>query len=709
MKIKTLFRTLLAVMVAVIMSLSLVVFAACDPDGNGPDNSDKPGNQNTDNDPPAEIPAEKVDNILATDYAAIELSGTLGVKALEEGTSYVSGKINLDGSADITFRQEEEEEENYAYIFMREGAVYGLFCDDEVAADKFAEVPADKFKGLVDLEATIEGILGMAGDYVELPEGLELGDLVKGGVDGLNGALLKLANASRAASDKDGVITVDINKAIYNVVADVKGLVSGLKGTTTVGDILGNAALKNYSQLVTELVTPQDLVDAVAAILESFGGEADAPAATDEEYPEYPDESEIAMAYAVMALNILNDVFKAVEPDENSTTYDYLVKVISSQELVDEINAAFKGMGAPSDVLPKKVSEFTLNDILLMAEVDMSVSDIVTAATALIESYTSGVTETSFGVTVEEVTPFVLSNAKILYTYGDSGLTSQKIEADVVVNIYAPDGTKEGETSLDIDLTFDYKATAYAATDFVTLPDLSGVEFGGIVNPPIELSTTLYEGENHVVVPAGETLDFYVSVSYEWEEINIVALNKNLLLSDRYQQSGYDITIENLSQEDYENGYVLTIKVTNNSNEDMKDIIKVSEAAGEGRIKLGILPAETEGDIAVEGTQWRVVAGKTTFDEGESEYFYVEVEETGTYFVAIVVTEGKLPYVEVSDVNEETVECETSEVTASGAAYVFELDAGLYYITVWNSDENFDPVSGTGYIVVCGISPEAMQ
>lgn len=419
---KKVFKTLLAAILAVVMSVTLFAFAGCGDEDNK-DGNDKNNGGTTQ--------VSNEDKLLATEYSALELEATVGIG--DEGEYDVAAKVNLDGNADISVKAlgkgENAGDDFFMYFFMRGWKVYGTFTEAEETDFSAAEL-----EGFVDINQVLESVLGGTG--VELPENiaskLELDKAVDEVLDLVNYLVLNLGKAANAVTEANNSLTVDLNKLMFNAVTDIKGVVNGLTNDTTVGQILANENLKKYVKVITELVTPEELVATLVEAIDGAAGGEGVPAE--------------ATAIIAQVKTLLN----TVKPDANSSTYDYIVKLVGSQELVNLINQA---MGAPEGTgLTKKLTEFKVSELLALADKEELTLD---SLKTMVNQYASIVTATAltFG---EDSKAEAL---KVVYAYeGDYSLKSMAFTGKITI---------EGML-MDIDATLTFNKTAF--TGFATLP-----------------------------------------------------------------------------------------------------------------------------------------------------------------------------------------------------------------------------------------------
>lgn len=140
------------------------------------------------------------------------------------------------------------------------------------------------------------------------------------GSDGIFGnggeLLLRLANANDAIviSETEHTVTLDINAIVYGVADTLKQIINNLTEKTTIKGFLECSAVKYYIDMFTDGITGQDVLDTVAAIIESQSGGA----TTADQIKTY--------------MGILE-----LTPAEDATVYEYLVQLVNSDTFAQAI------------------------------------------------------------------------------------------------------------------------------------------------------------------------------------------------------------------------------------------------------------------------------------------------------------------------------------------------------------------------------------
>ena len=151
----------------------------------------------------------------------------------------------------------------------------------------------------------------------------------------VNILLLNLASAADAVKIESGKATIDINKLVDNALSDATSALQSFTDKTTVGELLDNAIIAKYLSAIFNIFT----VDEVKELLEL-----------------YLEGSEME--------EMINSILAAVEPDANSTTYQYIVKLVKSAELYNLVNGIVGGGALPAGTLDNITLGFIMQMVL---------------------------------------------------------------------------------------------------------------------------------------------------------------------------------------------------------------------------------------------------------------------------------------------------------------------------------------------------------
>ena len=467
-----LMKKITAAGIAAVTAVSVFAFTACD-NGEGGYGDEKSAKEAT-------SVIEKLDEV-KTD--GVSVNGTVKASGMEYGVSALASAAS--GAFDVTLKGKVPYNgtvvEAYKYYFMRDWKIYG--AESLAPVEDYTKLTLEP---VVDLAATIsEG----AGAQANAMLNMYVPAVVNAVVSAETYTLLSLGKVTNSVAYKDNTITLDYNLAIYNMFNDVKSVIDGIEATTTVGDILGNATLKKYAEIFTELVDYEDLVSTVTMIktmLQAQTPQLPAPAAAveggenegDVSEPEYPSETETGLAVVGVIVEVLDSLLKTVTPDANSSTYDYLVKLLSSDELKNKINELYAQTNE-GVLLEKSLDKYTVKDIMSLAMetelTDAQVNEALTATKAEVAEVAKGITAEKFNVTQDGST-VLMDGLKYTFSYDkDYVLLSQTIAGSMSVT--DPTSTPS-TTAITVELSIEYGKSALTlvtlSSKLPAFPDYSG-------------------------------------------------------------------------------------------------------------------------------------------------------------------------------------------------------------------------------------------
>lgn len=436
------FKKFLAALVAVVMAFGIFAFAACDKDDkndktDGTTNGDT-GNGDTGNGggsttkTPAELLLEAVDK--ASSYIELTAESTnvtntesytlpsltdekpSTTKKSESTTSIIiSGKANVEtGNADLTYacseNEGEEEENSLVYYFLRDWKMFSCAAEPDEETGEVEEITdfsetilyyggelSEMVSGFISLiYGKIGGGMAAPATLAEQPS-LDVGALASPALGKVNTVLVRLAVAADTLEVNNGVYSVDVIKTLNKAWTEISAVVEALDENTTVGDVLANATVKKYLSVFTELVPAQTLYNVAVESIKSLSS---------------------AMQ---TALSFLADI----KPDEGSTTYDYLVKLISSNGVKSLLNTILQAkLGASQEIFSTTLDKAKVNDLLALAEMD------VASVKAMLEALPFEISDEKLIVTIEgekETTSITYTELKLGYTVADGKLTEQTL------------------------------------------------------------------------------------------------------------------------------------------------------------------------------------------------------------------------------------------------------------------------------------------
>lgn len=416
------YKKITALAVALTMGCSVVAFAACTPK-----DEEETGNNNL----PTGTPAQAIDttfssaleeakNYLSLNYTN-KMTGTEVNTVTENGalkstetTTYernmaISGKVDLqNGNADLLaklvstyestdknkdFTSQLQYNNSTSYAFIRDWNAFTYDTPDNKEVTDFTGVQLEYGSSLkIDWEEILGQFIPTDGDsdtydaessgspIPDLSVLPQTGDLVSLGLLGENVVLVRLAAAANTLNNKNGVYSIDLIETFDAIINEVGSVVAALEEKNTVGDILNNAIIKKYFSVITELVPVETVKDTVATAIKAVSANEN--------------------LQSVMP-QIKNDL-NALKTINASTTYDYIVSLVSSQNLVNILNTLFgsmQGVAAASSssggaLFTKTLDKYTVGDVLstlnAVAQSDVSLKDLQVAYKYLMQSICDG-------------------------------------------------------------------------------------------------------------------------------------------------------------------------------------------------------------------------------------------------------------------------------------------------------------------------------
>lgn len=563
--------------VAAVMGCSVFAFTACNPD-NGNDDNDDNGNNAVVG--VAGEHAALINGALGQEIKAFGADFNVTVNTAYDYYNYVNGKkadkiegrsstsvfdavVNLKanletGDLDVSHVIEntysEQTETSYMYVFLRAGK---LFVSDYLE------------NAITDYSKAEFLYAGALKDFMELPEGGEDMDEITGVLDEILGNVnveeeigaavegvlglesytaMALADSFGALTVESGKATVDLNKAVYNAVKAVKEFLGGISINTTVGEILNNKTLKGVLSPFINLIAPADLVKAIKDNLVA------------------PDGSDIQTEQVYEMLKEIADKI-LLKPNANETTYDYLVRVISSEELKNVVNDLIKEFtGSTQLSIDKTFDKLTVGFMLGMGGItETQFKEKLNSIKAFVDTLLQNVTEQSVTITSSgvagndgpsvgegEVSPaaeeegltFIIENTfenvKIVYSLNGNEITGQRVTAKVTNSqgMLFDEEWLESVAVINVDASVEYEAT-------VSLADINAAK-------TIEIEKVYESISQNIGIYADDT---YVSLN-----VTNVVDNKGGLLGIMVEYDGKALEFEDYGDlkecyiEDFENG-----------------------------------------------------------------------------------------------------------------------------------------------------------
>lgn len=399
-------KKITAFAVAMTMGCSIAAFAACNPDGIGD------GEEGELTNPPAQL----IDAALASalkqekQYANLNFVGKMSYVSThytKNGSVFdvsyadthnmdisATGKIDVkNGNGDFVARSSATNTSTGAdrnteisgrndstlyYYFLRD---WNDFLYESLDRQEVTDFTGKELSYGSSMKIDWEEILGQlgliggssdAGSYASeasspmLPDLSTLpqtGDLACLALPEVNLTLINLAAAANTLNNENGVYSIDLIKTVQTVITEVGSVVSSLKDETTVGDILNNATVKKYFSVITELIPVETVKTTVSTVIDGLAANED---------------------IKPMLLYIQQDL-NAIKTITASTTYDYIISLVGSQNLVNIINTVItltQGQGAAAGevasgtFLTKTLDKYTVSEILALVNAIVQTNDM---------------------------------------------------------------------------------------------------------------------------------------------------------------------------------------------------------------------------------------------------------------------------------------------------------------------------------------------
>ncbi len=469
------FKKLLAVFLASAMVCSAAALSAC---GN-PDKEEEERNEFLNQITQQAINAVEIEAVGLTVTHSGDVTGTV--------TTDVNAKLDFrTGNGDVLYTNKYEaatvDATTYGYAFLRE---WELLVDENEYETEVTDYSQLNLK-LIDISDIIGDETDMDLDLSTLP----VGDLLGGGMGEANRLLSTFANAAGALTMENGAAVIDLNKAAYNFANDVKTLVNGITAETSIGQLLDNAILKKYATVFTELISIDEISLLIAQLVvyaQRF------QTMTHEQIELLPEETrKIAELAQTLLKNVNIGALLNVKPDKNSSTYEYIVKILKS----DEFNAVIAGVIAnviaqspdgsaqlpfPANV---KFTDISVGQILSLSAGDAeAVEDVLRNLRAQVEKTFESVKQNQIE-TFEYVfdgeamvkLKKAISDARITYKMDNGKITTQSFAAKITESV---DEEILKETEISVKMKY------------VTLVALADISNANIIVPSLPDLATL--------------------------------------------------------------------------------------------------------------------------------------------------------------------------------------------------------------------------
>lgn len=319
---------------------------------------------------------EILDNLTAYQVKSVAFDGNYIDKRDEEAYSYnraryeVSAKINVsEGDGDMYWYEKEEylEREPYSFyqnIYMRD---WTPFAKSGVVDEMQTPSYPDGAKAVANPAAFIyENFVGNIWEFPYLKPilgedlskyekyvsylfeimgyevlGKEVKDVAATAFSFANAQIISLADVTEAIVEGEGELTLDLDKTANTLVKDFKALVDSITEKTTLEDLLKNPLIDKYMESIFRTAKAEEVVSKFLEVYTHF----------EKDFAENISLSNMAKILSVIS----------IQPDKNSTAYDYLVKLVTSENFDDLLKSM---TGSKFSVVSTPITEFaSLDDI----------------------------------------------------------------------------------------------------------------------------------------------------------------------------------------------------------------------------------------------------------------------------------------------------------------------------------------------------------
>lgn len=398
------------VLLALVTVFCVATFAACDfgaflpPPEQGPgapdnpDGGDETGGDETDDETGKLNLDAVIDGIMPQSLDYLDGSFTLNMSLSGEHTDgdasvALTGKAKFngaDGDADVAtkeiYSEEGSEPFNQTHLyhsFLRGWKVYlyGAKENEEDILNRYED-----------------GCLEDYGDVKEYFAPIKPELLVKY-APRHNYTLLMLAKETGFVKIEGDKLVVDVNGTIAAMKTVIDTFLDNAKSTDTIGEVLTNPLVANYFKAVLNIVDPEDLPEILSWLY-------------------FLDEEEQGLIDALME----------VPADEGSTTYEYLLKLIKSNEAYvaakDYIAKTFDAS------LPSKIENVTLQFVadVVVDEKNTDFAEFISNVKEMFDDLFLEVTDKKVAIKEKYYSQFYeLSDTKIVYTIKDDKIVSQDV------------------------------------------------------------------------------------------------------------------------------------------------------------------------------------------------------------------------------------------------------------------------------------------
>ncbi len=358
--------------------------------------------------------------------------------------------------------------------------------------------------------------------------------------------VMSLTDNFGALKVENSTATADLLLMAQNIVKEAKDFVNSINGDTTIGDVLNNKAVKGVLEPLLNVIEPeifrQMLPQLTLQILVSTVHSQDA---------------------LMQLLEIYNSVdWEAilVEPDEGATTYDYLIKFISSEALRVEASKVIAALENTEDMqLPVEIElPVTLDKMTIDYFVRFSGHTLAELKEEVLP-YLDCVTENGVSLNPEildfNTLDVEINEAKIIYTLDGKKVTGQRVKADYVSKYYGREYITDNDVITvfwneeSVSCTFDGNVI-YTDTEYELYDVSENIENIGVSN-----ITGTYYFEALRIDLGGEVTEIRVG-----EEYLESVLDRNFYVLTMNEDNTYALTANGITVPghwEYKNGNYL--------------------------------------------------------------------------------------------------------------------------------------------------------
>lgn len=253
------------------------------------------------------------------------------------------------------------------------------------------------------------------------------------------------------ADEKTGDIVLDVNASVYWFKKAVDLLLENIKETDTLKSVLTDPLMTNYIKAIVNIVDPEDL-------------------------PKVPDwiNRSCINADPDSGFDEITAAIFSEEPDEGSTSYEYLLKLLDSEKVYSETDKVLKQFHGVN--MPAKLGDVTLK-FIIETLFGYEFQDIISEAkSAINDYYFTNASEKSFTVRMGEYDDMVISDMKVVLHTLNGKVVSEQVKAKATLSFKSEnsDKTEDGEIKrIESEVTvYDFSGTVNFTDAPYSVPEL---------------------------------------------------------------------------------------------------------------------------------------------------------------------------------------------------------------------------------------------